>query len=225
MYRKKLLCAIICLFMLTSCAGLLIGYDARKAFEQGLGLFNQGKYSEAVPLFQKAAELEPEYTQAYIYLGRSYLNLRQWFEAIPPLRTAYRLSPGETKKEAINFLLDALIGAALSELKQGNFTSSIGYLREALDVEPGSDKAKNELVNTMLAYGGNLLSEGNFSDAITQFTEAIELSPNNLDAYLGLAKAYLNKGDFIDAMRTINNAMKIAPTEKDRSMFQELLKR
>ena len=101
--NKKILIYCLSLFILMSCAGLLTGYDARKSFEQGMALFNQGKYSDALPYFEKASELEPEYTQAYIYLGRTHLNLRQWTQAIQPLRTAYRLSPGETRREALKF--------------------------------------------------------------------------------------------------------------------------
>ncbi len=203
----------------------MLGYDAKQAFEKGVALFNTGKYSEAVPHFQKATELEPEYTQAYLYLGRSYLNLSKWIDAIPPLRTAYSLSPVETKKEVINILLDALIGGALAEFKKGNFSGSLNYLKEALDVDPGSLAAKNELPKTIIAYGGQLLSEGNAAEAISQFTEAVNLAPENLDGYLGLAKALLSNGNFFDAMKVVSDAMQIAPAESDRQLFKELLKK
>lgn len=222
--NKKILIWSLTLFFLTSCAGLLTGYDARKSFEQGMALFNQGKYSDALPYFQRAVELEPEYTQAYIYLGRTHLSLRQWTQAIQPLRTAYRLSPGETGKEILNFLLDALIGGALQEFKQGNYSSSIGYLREALQMDPGSGKAKSELVSTLIAYGGSLLSEGNYTGAITQFTDAVRLAPGNFDAYSGLVKSFVKNGDYLSAIKTVNEAMKIAPSEQERSLLQDMLR-
>jgi Flp pilus assembly protein TadD len=213
----------LCLILLISCAGLKTSPDAELAFEQGLVLFNQGKYEQAIPNFQRAAEIESDYTKAYIYLGRSYLNINQWVDAIPPLRTAYRLSPAETKKEAVNLLLDALIGGALQELKKGNFKNSIGYLKEAIDVEPVSNKANNELVSALIAYGGSLMSEGDFSDAIVQFSEAVELAPANINAYRGLAEAFINNGNFFDAMKTINKAINIAPSEEERSLLRDLL--
>jgi tetratricopeptide (TPR) repeat protein len=223
MYLKKFSCMILLLYLLTSCAGLLLSPNAKLEFEQGLALFNQGKYANARPHFLKATELEPEYTKAYIYLGRSNLNMGQWIKAIPPLRTAYSLSPAETKKEAANFLLDAFIGGALEALKKGNFKQSISYLKEALDIDPESADVKTELAKAGVAYAGQLLSKGNFSDAISLFSEVLQYSPNNLDAYLGLAKAFLKNGDWLEAMRIIKDAMIIAPTEEDRSMFQKLI--
>ncbi len=222
MILKKTYMAL-CLILLISCAGLKTSPDAELAFEQGLVLFNQGKYEQAIPDFQRAAEIESDYTQAYIYLGRSYLNISQWIDAIPPLRTAYRLSPGDTKKEAFNLLLDALIGGALQELKKGNLKNSVGYLKEALDVDPASDKAKNELLSALIAYGGSLISEGHFADAIVQFSEAVELAPASINAYRGLAEAFINNGNFLDAMKTINRAINIAPTEEERTRLRDLL--
>ncbi len=222
---KKQLFIVACLFILSACAGLFINPVAKDEFEAGFTLFNQGKYEDAVLRFQKAIEIEPEYTKAYIYLGRSYLNLGQWFEAIPPLRTAYRLSPKETKKEIVNFLLDALIGGALAEFQKGNFQNSVDLLKEALSVEPESAKAEKELIKSLIACGGELLSEGKASEAISQFSEAVKLAPENLDAYLGLAKAFLKNGDFFDALQVIKEAIKIAPTEEKRSVFRDLLRK
>jgi tetratricopeptide (TPR) repeat protein len=121
-------------------------------------------------------------------------------------------------------LLDALIGGALAEFKKGNFKNSIVFFKEALDVEPESVSVKNELVKAIIAYGGELLLEGNVSEAISQFSEAVQLDPENLDAYLGLAKAFLKNGNFLDAFKVINDAVKIAPTDKERSVFRELMR-
>ncbi len=211
------------LLILTSCAGLFFSPTAKQQFEEGLALFNQGNYEEAVPRFQEATEIEPEYTKAFIYLGRSRLNLGQWFDAIPPLRTAYSLSPAETKKETVNFLFDALIGGALEAFKKGNFKESIGYLKEALDIDPSSSDAKTDLTKSVIAYGGQLLSEGEFTEAISQFSEAIQLAPGNLDGYLGLAKSFMKKGDWLDAMSTIKKALEVAPADEDRIKFQDAL--
>lgn len=212
-------------FILCSCAGLLINRDARIAFDQGRALFNQGRYEEAVPHFQKASESEPGYTEAFIYLGRSYLNLGKWSAAIPPLRTAYRLSPEETRKEAVNFLLDALIGGALSEFKNENYSASIHYLKEALGADPESGTAKNELVKSIIALGKKLLSEGKAGDAVSTFQEAVEIAPGNLDAYLGLATAFLHNGDYAGAMDVVYEAVRnIATDDTERAAFWDLIR-
>lgn len=225
MFSTSKLLSVLCVAMLISCSGLLIGSGAKHEFEKGLALFNQGKYEAAVPRFQKATELEPEYTKAYLYLGRSFLNLGRWFEALPPLRTAYSLSPSDTKKEMVNVLLDALLGAAASGLKKGDFRSAINLLKEAADIAPESGTVKSELVKAVISFGGKLLLEGNTKGAVSQFTEAVKLAPENIDAYMGLAKSFMQDGNVIEAMRTIGQAMQHAPSSMDRTILEDILKR
>ncbi|MEW6601763.1 MAG: tetratricopeptide repeat protein [Nitrospirota bacterium] len=222
---KKQLLNLSLILVLCSCAGLLISRDARIEFNKGEALFNQGRYEEAVPHFQKAAEIEPKYTRAFIYLGRSFLNMWKWTEAIAPLRTAYRLSPEDTKKEMVNFLLDALIGGALYEFKKENYPASIGYLREALGADPESADAKEELIKSLIAQGWKLLKEGSAAEAALTFQEALEIAPKNLDAYLGLARAFLKSGDYSHAMRIVNDAVKkIAISDQERAPFWDLMR-
>jgi tetratricopeptide (TPR) repeat protein len=85
-------------------------------FERGLALFDQGRFDDAIPHFRRATAEDPEFGEAFLYLGRAYLNTRRWRDAIQPLRAAYRLSPAETKDEVFNFLLDALFAAGAGSL-------------------------------------------------------------------------------------------------------------
>lgn len=86
------------------------------SFERGLALFDQGRFDDAIPYFRRATAEDPEFGEAFLYLGRAYLNTRRWRDAIQPLRAAYRLAPAETKDEVFNFLLDALFAAAGNSL-------------------------------------------------------------------------------------------------------------
>jgi tetratricopeptide (TPR) repeat protein len=97
------------LFSLAACAGTQTSPSAEDEYKAGLSLFNRGKFDEAVPRFEKATEINPEFGKAYLYLGRTLLNLGRWQEAVPPLRAAMRYSPGETKKEAADLVLDILL--------------------------------------------------------------------------------------------------------------------
>jgi tetratricopeptide (TPR) repeat protein len=91
--------------------------EGQAALDLRLTLFDQGKFQEAIPYFQRATGENPKLAQAYLYLGRSQLNVRRW-HAIQPLRTAYRLAPQETKEEVFNILMDALVAASLDGFGQ-----------------------------------------------------------------------------------------------------------
>ena len=217
---------ILSICSLTACAGLGIRTDSRAAFETGLTLFNQGKYNDAIPHFAKATELDAEFGQAYLYLGRSYLNVQRWFDALSPLRTAWRLSPGETQKEMVSILLDTLLGAAGARLSQGNFQESVSLLKEALALAPNADQVKQPMLGALLAYGGQLLSQGNASEAVSAYAEATQLAAQSVEGYLGLARSLLQTGDFLSALIAAGNAMRLAPTNPDAlTLFQQLQRR
>jgi tetratricopeptide (TPR) repeat protein len=220
----KSLLIITLIFVLNACASLGIFSGAKNEFDQGMAFFNRGHYEKAIPHFEKATEIDPDFADAYLYLGKSYLNLSKWGQAIAPLRTALRLSPDKSKIQIVSILADALFGAASSEIKKGNFQTSIGFLKDALELQPQSERAKNELFSTLITFGGQLLSKGNVTQAITTFNEAIQLSPNNATGYLWLSKAFFKGGDYMKALQSVKNAIQIDPTNINaQSFFRELM--
>jgi tetratricopeptide (TPR) repeat protein len=100
------------LILASSCASLR-HFRAGDSFDRGLALFNQGDFEDAIPYFKRATEEDPNFAEAYLYLGRSHLSARHWREAVQPLRTAYRLAPAGAKDEIFNVLMDALFAAGL----------------------------------------------------------------------------------------------------------------
>jgi len=222
MRTRLIVCIVIAL--LAGCASMGILSSAESEFETGLGFFNRGQYDEAIPYFTKAIELDVNYVNAYIYLGRSHLNMGRWAQAIQPLRTAYRLSPSKTQGEVLNFLIDALLGAAVSDFKNGNFSGAIGYLKEGLGLDSGSKKILSQLVAVLIAQGRELLTQGQVRDAITSFSEAIRLSPERGDAYLGLARAFFKEGDLLKALDAVEKALRVDPSNSDAELLKKELK-
>ena len=217
--------ALLLAALLFSSCSMLPGFvsDAQNEFDQGLAFFNQGRYQEAAARFQKATELDPNFGRAYLYLGRSYVNLRSWGQALAPLRTAYRLVPDETKSEVLGILVDALLSLGLDAFKSGDFTSAIGSFREVLTLQPNSANARSEIVKALVGYGGALLAKGNISQAISTYSEALKFAPNNFDAVFGLAKAFFRNGDYLKALQTAEDAMRFDSGNRElQSLLQEL---
>jgi tetratricopeptide (TPR) repeat protein len=98
---------IVSVICLAACATADIKETtAHSEFGSGLALFDGGQYEEAIPHFEKATELVPGFWQAHLYLGRSYLGLEKWNEALPPLKTAFRIAPEESHKEISKIVMD-----------------------------------------------------------------------------------------------------------------------
>jgi tetratricopeptide (TPR) repeat protein len=111
--------ALTLVFAASSCATLGRFDPAYDSFDQGLALFNQGRFAEAVPYFEDATRANPEFARAYFYLGRAYVSQSMWRAAIQPLRTAFRLSPREAQQEVMDLIIDATFAAALNDFKLG----------------------------------------------------------------------------------------------------------
>jgi tetratricopeptide (TPR) repeat protein len=109
----------LAMMFVTSCASLGRFNPAYDSFDRGLALFNQGRFDAAIPYFEDATHENPEFGQAYFYLGRAYISQSKWRAAIQPLRTAFRLSPREAQQEIMDLILDATFAAALNDFKLG----------------------------------------------------------------------------------------------------------
>ena len=75
MLRMLLLLLGLTLGWQTACVTVGVPSEAQVAFDHGRSLFQRGQYAEAIPLLQEATTLDPQFGQAYPYLGWSYLNL------------------------------------------------------------------------------------------------------------------------------------------------------
>lgn len=225
---KGILCgiaAVLAVMMLVSCAGVSVSPAVRADFNAGLNLFNQGKFDAALPFFEKAAAAEPNYYEAQLYLGRTYLNMKNYDKALPPLRRAYRLSPDDFKSQAFDILIDALMGAAFSELGKGNFESSLTYIREVMSASPEGKKIKSDISNVLVAVAMGLARKGDVREAVGLFRDAIEENPDNIKAYLGLAKALIKSGAISEAIENAQKALSLDPASKDAlNVLKEILR-
>jgi tetratricopeptide (TPR) repeat protein len=117
--RFAMMVVALVVVLTSACATLGKLSPAYDSFDHGLALFNQGRFDEAVPYLEDATRKDPEFAQAYFYLGRAYISQSRWRAAIQPLRTAFRLAPRESQQEIMNLLVDAMFAAALNDFDLG----------------------------------------------------------------------------------------------------------
>jgi predicted Ser/Thr protein kinase/tetratricopeptide (TPR) repeat protein len=77
-----------------------VSLPAFQMFAQGVVLFRQGAFLEAIPLFQRAAELDPNFAMAWNYLGVSYQGAgEEGPPMIMPLARAFEFRDRVTELE------------------------------------------------------------------------------------------------------------------------------
>ena len=89
-YIKWVLLFVFCI--LSGC-----GSKAEYHNEEGLYLYNQRKYDDAITEFKKALDYSPEYYDAHYHLGISYYAKGMIDESITELRKAIDINPDEPK--------------------------------------------------------------------------------------------------------------------------------
>ena len=87
-------------------AVILIGCASKgkESYDAGVKLFQEKKYQECVPDFQKAVKENPEFGEAYMYIGRAYNSLQQYDLSID----AYQKALGIFKQGKYNASVDNL---------------------------------------------------------------------------------------------------------------------
>ena len=143
-------------------------------------LNRKGRIEEAIPHYEEAIRLKPDYAEAYNNLGSALDDRGQSDQAILQYQVALRLKPDYA---------DAYYNLGNALRRKGQTDEAIGSYQEALRLKPDYAEAHNNL-------GIALYRQGRTAEAIRQFEEALRLKPKfagareNLDAVL-TAKARL----------------------------------
>ncbi len=143
-----------------------------------------GKPDEAIGLYQKALEIDPEYPEANNNLGMALARLGKLNEAVPHFQKFVASNPASA--DAQNNLALALVGT-------GKLNQAVPHFQKALDLSPGSADAHNNL-------GLALTGTGKPALAIPHFEEALKINP-------AFTEADANLGDAFGALGRIPEAL------------------
>jgi tetratricopeptide (TPR) repeat protein len=91
-----------------STAGAGGGGNAESIYNQGVVLFNAGKYPDAKVQFENATKADPTNANAFYQLGMTSLNLGQIPDAVAALETFMKLAPNDPKAAQVSGSLPAL---------------------------------------------------------------------------------------------------------------------
>lgn len=147
---------------------------AADALDKGLEYYRKGyeqNYRKAVAEFQKALDLDPEYSQAAIYLARAYNALFDEQNAEKYFRRAIEIDPDYLEAHAS-------FGGML--LDTGNTDEAIRQFETVIRREPN-----NVLALTNLAQAYRM--KGLYPDSIESARKAVQLGPELAEPHLWMA--------------------------------------
>ena len=157
--------------------------EALKAYSTALRVHASSGAIASLPLFRRAAEIDPHFAMAHVWLGRTYADLDQSDLAAESTTTAWQLRDRTSDRENL------WITAAYQTLVTGNLEKARQTCEAWLRTYP-RDPAPHQLLSGMINK-----SAGRYEEAADEAQKAIELDPDFAIGYynLGVNNAYLGR--------------------------------
>ena len=102
-------------------------YDIEELFDQGINKFNIDAYDEAIEIFKKVLEMNPDHPDALYYRALAWANKGDYNQAISDFTKAVEKDPQDT---------DSLIGRGEIWQSKGNVKRALADFKKALNMDP-----------------------------------------------------------------------------------------
>ncbi len=169
--------------------------NAFAQYNYGTALAEHGNLDGALPHFQRAVEIQPDYADARNNLGYIQMERHDFQAALTNLQQAVSLKPGFAGAHN-NY---GRLCAALGDLR----TSEKEY-QTALQLDP-------KLVSAIVNYGYLLSNEGRTNEAVTQYQKAVALNPQDATAQNNLGDLLMRQGHLDEAVGHLIGALEANP--------------
>ena len=182
--------------------------EALKAYSLGLSKFGKGDPSGAMPLFQQAIELDPEFAMAYLDLGESYGLLGQYAHNREQVRKAFALRGHASERERFNLV--AVYHQAVSlDLDRTIENSELWEQSYPRDFTP----------HRVLGFEYGVL--GKHQRSAEEFRKAQQLDPSQALPYAGLMVDDMAMDRFTEAREVFEEAKShnVQAGEAERKLY------
>ncbi len=192
-------------------------------YAQALESYKAKDYVNAKPKFAKAVEIDPEYINAYFYLGLSEKNLGNEDEMISTFNKIVEIGPesNSTVKKAVETLGNHYQNTAKKAINSRDFKTAAESFESSLKyVEADAD------TYYYITMSYNSLED--WDKAIENGVKAVEIATGDEEEVAKvnyeLAKAYEGKGDKINACSTYSKAAVGKYAESANYQMEQVLK-
>lgn len=172
--------------------------NAERAYSQGVAQLSQDDYARALPYFERATDLDPNYAEAWYQAGFSYGVLGRHQDALKASKQAAKLRP-EWPESYVN------IGAS---------SYALGQYKDAAEAYKTAIRLDDDNPETQYAYGLTLNKLNKTDEEVLAYKRAISIKPDHANALDKLGQAYLKKKRWNDAAATFNQLQIYRPDSK-----------
>jgi Tfp pilus assembly protein PilF len=171
---------------------------AREAYELGLQEVNAAKVDKAIPHLEKAVSLFPEFLEAHLLLGTSYMDAKQWDKAEASLK---RVTTLDTKRAEGHLALGQLY------YQQKKYDNAEKSLLEALKIEDKSWPGHFTLARVYMDASA-------FAKAAPEMEKANLLRPDYAEGHFLAGNIYIKTGNAAGALKEFEEYLRLDPKGK-----------
>jgi len=167
--------------------------EALKAYSLGLKTFNTEDAAAALPYFQRAIQLDPNFAVAYNAVGRDYVFLSEPARASEYDAKAFQLREHASEREKLAITANYYMNVT------GELEKAVQTNREEIETYPRESAAYGRL-------GAVFALQGQHEKAAEITRQAVRLAPDQLDNYGNLANHALALQHFDETRQIIHEA-------------------
>jgi Flp pilus assembly protein TadD len=183
-----------------ACGGVLF----EKASKETNEIRRSDLCNQAIPHLNRAIQIYPNYSDAYVSRGGAHYYLKEYDEAIADYRRAVELASNDPRWKTY-LALSLRDGGRFQGEQRGNLAAAAQYLKESWQLNP-ADAETARLIG--VSHG----MQGDNAGAIQWFTKAVELAPDVPIYQFDLGQAYSASGDLAKGEQLRQQALAKDPT-------------
>jgi tetratricopeptide (TPR) repeat protein len=178
---------------------------AEKLYSQGLGILSRDDYLRAAGFFERAADTDPDYAEAWYQAGFCYGMLGRHTEALKASRQAARLRP-DWAETYVN------IGAS---------SFALGQYRDAADAYKNAARLDPDNADAQYALGLSFNKLNRTDEEILAYKRAVAIKPDHTNAYERLGQAYFKLKRYGEALSAFEQVRNFKPEAKTYNFMGE----
>lgn len=180
---------------------------AERLYSQGLAQLSRDDYARALPYFERAAEADPNYAEAWYQVGYCYGVLGRHTDALRASRQAAKLRP-EWAATFVN------IGAS---------SYALGQYKEAVDAYKQALRIDDDNADILYALGLSFGKLNRTDEEMLAYRRAIAISPDHVNSMEKLGLNYLKQRRYADAAVAFDNLKTYRPDANTYNYLGESL--
>jgi tetratricopeptide (TPR) repeat protein len=190
-------------------AGEVSFEEAKDKFLQGVKLFQEGKFDQAIASFEAVLKDKDDFAEGYYNLGMAYLRNGETDKALAAIKRAVELKPG---------FLEAYFGLGQIYVEKGDYQEAIGVFNKAIAAAP---EAPEPYLNLGILYFNN--KQDDLAEAA--LLKAAALKPAFPQPYYQLGLLYLRKDEVEKSRQNFEKFLSLAPEAPEATAVREMLEK